>query len=151
VLQALGALPTGQIPVSAICFSYESLSLLVLNQLAVAEIWDPATQCETQSDIFETVFLTAGKDLYDEISIGEAFHFSANWAGGSARVGPVKGLELYESGDRPRVLHLHSAKIHCEYHLGRSYEFLVEMPLFAPTTEWRLSPIANFPNFLSLM
>jgi hypothetical protein len=150
VLQALAPLPGGQIPILAICFLFERESFAIFNHLAVWERWDFIQQREVQRDVFETIFFTAAREVYDEIEIGKVTQFTANWNGETLVFGPVQASELYTQ-DQAETFHVDDATIHYESHADKIYEFLTEMVFSSTGKEWRLSPIANFPLFFSLM
>ena len=124
VLRALSLFRNGLTPVCAVCFSDHARSFTIFNHLPVGERWDLVKQVEIQGDIFETVILTAGSHQYNEIEIGKAFQFSANWHGGAVKFGPVEAEELWKGFE---LVHAKDAKTHNEQHPGENYEFLIEM------------------------
>lgn len=135
--------------VYGIFFLCRQRSLLLFNQLAVAEQWGQSAQSTIADDIFETVVLVGAIADFDRIEVGRHPRLSFDWPAGGIIMGPVDVVPLSKIVDEVFSVS-DELSIDSREHGGKTYEYLLGMHIGGRRNEWALKFVPGFPIFLSL-
>jgi hypothetical protein len=135
--------------IGVFCLGDENDTFVLLNLFVGGDAWSEEIN-DYSAPIYETVVLRAGPDVFEEITTGPNSTANLEWAGGSGGWNTVP-VELLLQNTELVLLAVNGAQVYTTCFEGAPHDFLVELELFSPIGEWRLSRSVVLPNFFALV
>jgi hypothetical protein len=135
--------------IKLLCLADGTDTFILHNRFVGGDVWSDELGDYTDP-VWETVVLHSGREMFEAIPTGPDSTGRLEWSGGSISWNTV-AVEWLREGPEPVLLAAKGAHIYTTCFDGNPCEFLVDLELFGPMGEWRLTRSLMGPSSFTLV